>query len=102
MIDDFVLGLIVVSFVCFIFWYVLGFVIWVSNIVCDGFVCLCDNFRMFVDYGMLYINILDDSVEIFFYCDLVIFVWCVLEMDVFIGICVFIVWYIYWFDFKFE
>ena len=86
--DDPALGLTVASFVRPTSWHALGFAIWASNTVRDGFARLCDNFRMFADYGTLHINTLDDSVEISLHRDPAISVWCASETDAFIGTCV--------------
>ena len=81
-------------------WHALGFAIWASNTVRDGFARLCDNFRMFADYGTLHINTLDDSVEISLHRDPAISVWCASETDAFIGTCVLTARHIYRPDFK--
>ncbi|MEC7468439.1 MAG: AraC family transcriptional regulator [Pseudomonadota bacterium] len=98
--DDPALGLTVASFVRPTSWHALGFAIWASNTVRDGFARLCDNFRMFADYGTLHINTLDDSVEISLHRDPAISAWCASETDAFIGTCVLTARHIYRPDFK--
>ena len=98
--DDPALGLTVASFVRPTSWHALGFAIWASNTVRDGFARLSDNFRMFADYGTLHINTLDDSVEISLHRDPAISVWCASETDAFIGTCVLTARHIYRPDFK--
>ncbi len=94
------LGLTVASFVRPTSWHALGFAIWASNTMREGFVRLSDNFRMFADYGDLSIHNDGDNVEITMQRDAGVPDWCAAETDAFIGTCVLTARHIYRPDFR--
>ncbi|MFS1705068.1 AraC family transcriptional regulator [Alteromonas sp. AMM-1] len=94
------LGLAVARFVRPTSWHALGFAIWASDTMRDGFARLSDNFRMFADYGELHIQHIGDNVEIALHRDHHIADWSPMETDAFIGTCVLTARHIYRPDFR--
>lgn len=86
--NDEAVGLTVARFVRPTSWQSLGFAIWASDTLMDGFNRLAGNFRMFADYGELHIVQQDNRVEIRFLRSPTVNDWCAAETDAFTGTCV--------------
>lgn len=85
--QDEAVGLTVARFVRPTSWQALGFAIWASNTLMEGFERLARNFRMFADYGTLEVSAASNVVNISLYKGLTVEHWSAAETDAFMGTC---------------